>query len=228
MLQELAQGGIQILYLLHMHTLAVRWIRHQQHVLALLAFLFCCQSLVRYVGLLELYILGDTSRLGVLLSKRQRTFRHVTGVNLVRELPLLAVVFIQLLEQLLVEVMPFLKGKTVSEDAWRNVQGYQSGFNDDSSASAHWIDEVTLSVPSCHQQHSRCHGFTDGCLVLHHSVSTLVQALARAVQTQRAVVPRYVNVHNQVWIRQSHRRTFTFFLHEVVGYRIFDPVRHEP
>ena len=78
----------------------------------------------------------------------------VVGIDMVFELAFLRVVVVDAVEEILIEVGPFLEGKLLAEHAWRNVARNEGSLNGDGSRTAHGVDEVALAVPSRHENHA--------------------------------------------------------------------------
>ena len=84
------------------------------------------------------------------------------------------VVVVDGVEEVGVEVCPFLEGEFFSEDAWCHVFGYECGLDGYCSRAAHGVDEVGVGVPSCHEYDAGSEHFVEWSLDALLSVAASV------------------------------------------------------
>ena len=90
------------------------------------------------------------------------------------ELTLTAVVVVDTLEELAVEVRPFLESVALTEHAWRYAAGYQSSLNAERAAAAERIEQVAFSVPAAHHDDAGSQHFVKWC---RHALLTVASAV---------------------------------------------------
>ena len=94
------------------------------------------------------------------------------------KLPLLRVVVIDGIKEVGIIVVPFLKCKLLAKQSWSHVVCYEGSLDEQCARAAHGINEISLSLPSCHEYHSRSQHLIEWCLHALLSVAASVQALA--------------------------------------------------
>ena len=168
--------------------LAVRRIDHHQGIchlvfdFRLLAFDFRQLRIeLLHTYLSELHVTLHSGGLDVLGGLSDGIERGVGTVYPVRESPLLAVVVINPVPQLRVEVMPPLEGERLPEDSGGYVPCDECRLYGQGTRAAHGVVEVALPLPARHQQHARRQDLVDGRFSRRYTVSAFVQALAAAV-----------------------------------------------
>ena len=78
----------------------------------------------------------------------------VVAVDMMFEISFLRVVVVDFVEQVGIEVGPFLESKLLAENARRNVACDEGSLNGQRSRSAHRVDEVGFASPSRHENHA--------------------------------------------------------------------------
>ncbi len=174
----------------------------------------------------DAHFLRHAGRLDVARGHGHRLAVVVVAVDLVLELALLAVVVVYLGEEVGVEVGPLLEGVSLAVDARRYVAGYEGRLDGQRAAAAHGVDEVALSVPSRREDDAGCQHLVEGRGHRLLAVSAAVQALAAAVQRQRAVGLRHVDVQPQVGVGDAYVGALARALAELVHDGVLDPVGH--
>ena len=74
----------------------------------------------------------------------------VVAIDVVAELFFARVVVVDFIEEVFVEVGPFLEGKFLAEDAGRHVVGNEGCLDEQRSGAAHGVDEIALASPAAH------------------------------------------------------------------------------
>ena len=110
----------------------------------------------------------------------------IRSVAFESELAFIAFIVIDTVEQLLVEVDPFLESELFAVDARSDVQGDHGGFYQQCTGAAHRVDEVRLAFPACLQDHTGSQYFVQWGFRLFHTVT--VEALTRTVDRQGTIV----------------------------------------
>ena len=119
---------------------------------------------------------------------------------MMRELALLRVVVVDLVEEVLVEVGPFLKGKLLAEDTRRDVAGDEGSLDEDSTGTAHRVDEVAVALPSRHQDHAGSQHLIKRSLYALLAIASAVQALTAGVERDSGIVVGNVYVETDIGI----------------------------
>ena len=109
------------------------------------------------------------------------------------ELAFLRIIVVNLVEQVLVEVCPFLEGVLLAEHTRGHVAGYEGSLDEQCARAAHGVDEVGLAVPAGHENHSGRQHLVERGLNVLLPVAAAVQALAAGVEREGA--PVFGNVH---------------------------------
>ena len=78
----------------------------------------------------------------------ERSWRDVASDDFVCKFALFAVVVVDGVEKCCVEIRPLFESKRCAIDAWRNVQCYQCGFDEQRARTAHRVNKIGLSVPT--------------------------------------------------------------------------------
>ena len=151
----------------------------------------------------------------------------VISIDVVLEFMLVAVILINAVKEFAVKVGPLLKGIFLTEHTGADASGNQSRLNGKGSASAHRVNQVTLATPSGLQDDSRSQHLVERCLHSLLTVSTAVQALTAAVQTQSTVILCHMNVQFYVGVYYSYVGTVASFLAELVHNGILYLICHK-
>ena len=122
-------------------TLSVRWIGDNDTLLCRL-----CKFLE--VLLLDGDVAGETRCLHIQQSGVYRLDIHIIAIDMVLELPFLTLVIVDLVEELGIEVGPFLECILVTEQARCHVLGNQGCLDQQCAGSAHGVDEVGVTFPT--------------------------------------------------------------------------------
>ena len=170
-LEALANHLVGIQQVRRRDTLAVRRVHHDDALLGRL-------GEVLEVLLGDGDILAQSGSTHVEVGCVHRLHIYIISVDVVLELALLRVVVIDHIEEILVEIVPFLEGKLLAEYTWRDVAGDEGSLDGDGSRTAHWVDEVAFALPAGHQNHTGSQHFVQWCLHLLLTVAAAVQTLA--------------------------------------------------
>ena len=73
---------------------------------------------------------------------------------MVMELALLGIVVVDAVEDVGIEIRPFLEGIFFAEEPGGHVAGYEGRLDGQCAAAAHRVDEVAVALPACHQDHA--------------------------------------------------------------------------
>ena len=168
------------------------------------------------VLLLDGDAIAESCRLHILAGGVHGLEIHVVAVDVVAELALLRVVVVNLVEQLCVEVGPFLEGIFLSEEAGGHVSGDEGGLDEQSAAAAHGVDEVGVALPARHHNDAGGEHLVEWCLHALLTVASAVQTFAAAVETERAVVLGDVDVQAQVGVGDADVRPLARSLAQLV------------
>ena len=172
----------------------------------------------------EVDVFGYAGTFDVLGGNVDSPGRDVAAVYAMSKFAFVAVVVVECLEKLLVEVLPPFEGKALAEDAGIGVGGDEGGFDENGTRAAHGVDKVFLAVPAGFEYHAGRQHLVDGRLGLSHAVAPLVERLARTVEREGTAHLRDVQVEHHLGPVEAHRGTFAALLHEVVGYGVFGAV----
>ena len=151
---------IKILHLfVRVETLAVRGIEHHQGIYHFVIYhlpIYCIIGPFDFfhADLLEFDIFLDTGGFDILGCLLDGIERGIGAVDLMGEIPLVAVVDVNVTPEVGIEIGPFLKSVRRTEDTRGDVAGDKGSFNKESSRAAHGVIEVELPVPSRHEQHA--------------------------------------------------------------------------
>ena len=178
---------------------------------------------------LKINIFCNAGTLQVLASNRNGLRRNVRTKNLAGDFALCRIVVIDRFKQLAVKVGPLLKGKTLAENAGRDVGRNQRGFDQESARPTHRVNKRTLASPATLQNNSGGQNLIDWSLGLRLAPTAAVQAGARRVQAQRNLRAGDVNVDNNVGVSQPDARTaaLRIAVAKPVGDRILNLIGNE-
>ena len=107
---------------------------------------------------------------------------------MVLELSFLTVVVVDLIEEVCIEVGPFLEGILLTEESWCHVPGDESGLDENGTRAAHRVDKVRIALPTRHQDHACCQHLVEGCLYAFLTVATTVERLPAGIQAEGTVI----------------------------------------
>ena len=220
MLQSLADHAVERVALTQPEALAIGRIGHQQ------------RRLGRGRAVLE----GAMFHVDHFLQPRQTYVvprdlhgrdRYVRAVDMVVEGALLRLgLLLDLTEELGIIVVPTLEGEATAVAPRGDATGDECRLDEQRPRPAHGVDEVALSLPARQTQDARGEHFAHRGLCLGGTPAALVQALARAVQRQRHLLLRDVDVEAQVRIVEAHPGARPLLLHEVVHQRVLGSVAY--
>ena len=176
------------------------------------------------VAALQLDILVQSSALDVGARYGNGLALDVAAVDLVGELPLLAVVVIDFVKQLLVIVGPLLEGIMVTIDARSDIGGDERCLDQECARTAHGVNQVGLAIPAAQQDDTGRQHLVDGRVGLGNTPAALEQRVTAAVQRQGHLAARDVNIKTDFGIVQADARTLAVLVIEVVGDGILDTI----
>ena len=147
MFQAFAYHLIKIKQVARRNTLAIRRVSDDN---ALFCRLF---KLLERLNLQD-YIFSNTGSLHV-MSGNFVSFRIIViTVDFMIELALLRIIIVYRIEQILIEVFPFLESELLTEYARSNVTCYKSRFDRNSTRTTHRVNQIAFASPSGHQNHT--------------------------------------------------------------------------
>ena len=106
----------------------------------------------------------------------------VVGVDVVVEVVFSGFVFVDAVEEFLVEVGPFLEGVFFAVYAWCDASCYECCFDGYGSAAAHWVDEVAFAFPSGEHDDACCEDFVEWCFYGFLSIASEMEAFSAGVE----------------------------------------------
>ena len=220
MLQSLADHAVEGVALTQPEALAIGRIGHQQ----------------RRLGRCRAVLEGAMFHVDHVLQPRQTYVvprdlygrdRYVRAVDMVVEGALLRLgLLLDLSEELGIIVVPALEGEATAIAPRGDTAGDECRLDEQRPRPAHRVDEVALSLPARQTQDARGKHFAHRGLGLGGAPAALVQALARAVQRQRHLLLRDMDVEAQVRIVETHPWARPLLLHEVVHQRVLGSVAY--
>ena len=175
----------------------------------------------------EVDVLVEARAFNILLRYLDGAQGTVEAVALEVELPFRAVVVVKAVEELLIEVAPFFKGKGGAVYAGRYVQCNHGGLYEQRSGAAHGVVEVALPFPAGHEEHSCGECLVERGFRLRDAPASFVQGLAGAVQRYGALGLGYVYVYENVGVADADGGALAVFFREAVGYGVLGPVGNE-
>ena len=181
MLQTFPDHAVQTQQIPAGNTLAVRRIRHQNTRLRRLCILLERLSL-------QFNIFHQTCTADIFAGNIDGLLRDIRAITLKRKFAFLAVIIINLIEQIGIIIDPFLESKFLPVNTRRNVQGNHGCLDQQCTRTTHRIDEIRFAFPACLQDHAGSQHFIQRSLRLIHPITALVQAFTRAVDRQGTVV----------------------------------------
>ena len=152
---------------------------------------------------------------------------HVVAVDMVVELALHAVVVVDRVEEVGIEVGPFLEGILLSEESWCHVPGDQRCLDEQGATAAHGVDEVGVALPARHQDHTCCQHLVQRCLYALLAVAAAVERLTAGVEAQRALVFGNMHVQTDVWVGHRDVRPLACPLAELIDDGVLHFIRYE-
>ena len=121
-------------------------------------------------------------------------------------------------------IRPALEGEALTEGARGDTTGDEGCLDEERPRATHGIDEVRLTLPASQKQDTSGEDFAQRSLRLCCSPATLVQALTRAIECQRHLVVRDMDMEEAVGIVQTHHGALLPTLGEEVDEGILSTV----
>ena len=121
-------------------------------------------------------------------------------------------------------VRPALEGEALTEGARGDTTGDESRLDEKRPRATHRVDEVRLTLPASQKQDTSGEDFAQRSLRLCCSPATLVQALTRAIECQRHLVVRDMDMEEAIGIVQTHHGALLPTLGEEVDEGILSTV----
>ena len=173
------------------------------------------------------HLLAQSCRLHVAGGYLHRLAVVVVAVDMVLKLLLPAVVLVYALKELAIEVGPLLKRIFLAEHARCYATRYQRRLHGKRAASAHGVDEVAFAAPASLQDDAGSQHLVQGRLHGLLAVASAVQALARAVQRQGAVVLCHMDVQLDVGVYDTDVGAVSCLFAELVHDGVLHLVCHK-
>ena len=219
-LQPFADHAVKLRHVVHRDALAVGRVGDEDGGLR------CAHELLEGHGA-ERDVAREAGAAHVALGAADGVGGDVGAVTEELEVALSRVVVVDRLKKFAVKVWPALEGEALAIDAGRDVEGDHGGFDEQGARATHGVDEVRLAAPFGEEDHAGGQDLVQRRLALLHAVSTAVQTLARAVEGQRAIVVRDVDMDRHVRVAQAYGGALAGALLEAVGYGVLRAVSHE-
>ena len=146
---------------------------------------------------------------------------------MVLEITLFRVVVIDFLEEVGIEVGPFLEGEILPEHTRRDVLGDERCLDEQRARAAHRVDEVAFAPPSRHEDHACGQHLVEGGFNRLLTVSATVQRLAAGVEAEGGVFVGNVDVQADVGVGHRDVRTVARMFAELVDDGILHLIGHE-
>ena len=175
----------------------------------------------------QCHILGYACRFYIMCCYFVRFRTVVISVNLMRKFALLAIIIVNLVEHLRIEIHPFLKCESFAEYSRSDVSCYQCCFHRNRSRTAHRVNQVTFAAPSCHQNHTGSQYFVQRSFYLFLTVSATMKRFSGRVQRQRTSGMCNVNIEQYIRIIDAYRRTFACLFAEIIHNSILHLIRYK-
>ena len=121
---------------------------------------------------------------------------------MVLELPFLALVVVYLIEEVGIEVRPFLEGELLAEESRCHVPGNEGSLNQQRAAAAHGVDEIGVALPAGEQDHACRQHLVQRGLDTLLAIAAPMERLAAGVEAQRTLV--LGDMHVQADVRIGH------------------------
>ena len=121
-------------------------------------------------------------------------------------------------------VRPALEGEALTEGAWGDTTGDEGCLDEERPRATHGVDEVRLTLPASQKQDTSGEDFAQRSLCLCCSPATLMQTLTRAIERQRHLVVRDMDMEEAVGIVQTHHGALLPTLSEEVDEGILSAV----
>ena len=137
------------------------------------------------------------------------------------ELTLLTVVIVDVIEEIGIEIGPFLEGILLTEQTWCHVSCDKRCLDEQGTAATHRIDKVGIALPTRHEDHSCCQYLVQRSLYTFLAIAATVQRLTAGVKAQRALILGDVYVQTDIGIGYGDIRTFARRLAELIYNGIF-------
>ena len=143
MLQTFANHLVQSEQVIGRDTFAIRRIHHDD---GLLLRLFELLERLQF----QRHIFGYTRRFYIMRRYFIRFRTVIISVYLMGELALLTIIIVNLIEHLRIEIYPFLECESFAEYSRSDVSCDQCSFYRNRARTAHRVNQVTFTAPSCH------------------------------------------------------------------------------
>ncbi len=176
------------------------------------------------VATLQLDILVQAGILDIGTGDGDGLALDVAAIDLVGKLALGTIIIIYLVKQVGVIVGPLLEGIVVAIHARSDIGTDECSLDEESARAAHGINQVGLAIPSAEQDDTGCQYLVDGSIGLGYTPATLEQRVATAVERQRDVTSRDMDVKTDIGIGEADARTLAVLLIEEVGNGILDTI----
>ena len=167
---------------------------------------------------------GKACRADVVTCYLHRLDRAIRAIDMVLEGLQLTALGLYISEEGGIIVRPALEGEALTEGARGDTTGDEGCLDEKRPRATHGIDEVRLTLPASQKQDTSGEDFAQRSLRLCCSPATLMQALTRAIECQRHLVVRDMDMEEAVGIVQTHHRALLPTLSEEVDEGILSAV----
>ena len=128
---------------------------------------------------LQLNVTAYSSALDVFASDSDSSWRNVGAINLAFEFTLCAVVVVERLVEVGIEVGPIFKCKMFAVDTGIDISSDEGSFNEESAGATHRVDKRSFATPAAAQNDASSKHLVDRSFGLSHAIATLMERLAR-------------------------------------------------
>ena len=220
MLQALAQGPVDAEQVGRDEALAVRRVGYHQR---LLGWILEILDVAAFHG----DAVGYAGALGVGQRRLDGALVQVVAVNLVRKLALCRIVIVNTVQELAVEVFPFLETVSLAEHAGINVARHECRLDQQGPGAAERVHEVGLPVPARQFQQTGRQHLVNRRLDRRRTIAAQVQALAGSVQREGALLIGDVHVELDVGVGDTDIGAFARCLAEIIHDGVFHFIGNE-
>ena len=218
--QAVADAPVELVDIVRFQTVSVGWICH--HHARLGVFRPFRQGTAR-----DLHHLLHLCRPHVPACYGHGLRVDVAAVYLEGELTLVAVVIVEPLEEVGVEIGPFLEGEMRAVDARVDVGGDEGGLDQECSGAAHRVHEIAVAPPSGLHDDAGGERLVDRGLGLFRAVTALRERLSARIERDGHAGVLDVYVQHYVGPGDTDRRSLTGRVAEMVHDAVFHAVGGE-
>ena len=152
----------------------------------------------------EVDVFSHAGAFDVLFGNSHSLGRDVAARNAESKVAFVAVVVIDLVEQVGIKILPVFECKSLTEHTRIDVCSHQGSLDEESARAAHRVDEIALTIPAGELENAGSQHLVDRCFGLRHAIAAFVEGFAAGIEREGHLLAGDVHVELHVGVVEAN------------------------